>query len=330
MKKWTVMLIPHDRGERRTFNVSSAHVWALVCLLIVTSFLSAFFFQRTRVTNADVRQLAEQYQELENMLGSTEFQDATQQLFAQREEDIRAEYDARDEKLTSELSRLYDLESEVRAMMGLPPHDAGDGDPRSAEGGRGGSPVDLGESAAHGDDALTRPPHIIYGMASPSADLILQEIALRAKSLHELHGAMIVQKDRIARNPSMWPTAAGTRYISSRFGNRPDPFTKRIRHHSGIDIVAPNKSPVAATARGTVVFSGTDRYLGNVVKIDHGYGLESWYGHMSERLLKVGDTVERGDIIGSVGSTGRSTGPHIHYEVHVDGKRVDPKKYIGH
>jgi len=330
MKKWTVMLIPHDRGERRNFNVSSVHVWALLCLLILTSFLSAFFFQRNRVNNANIQLLAVQYQELEDMMGSADFRDASDTFFAEREVRIRAEYDARDKKLTSELSRLYDLESEVRAMTGLPPHDTGDGAVETAEGGRGGSPADLGESVAFGDDALTRPPHIIYGMSSPSADLILQEITLRGESLDELHGAMIVQKDRIARNPSVWPSSEEGRYISSRFGNRKDPFTKRVRHHSGIDIVAPNKSPIAATARGTVAFSGRHKYLGELVKIDHGYGYESWYGHMSERLLEVGDVVERGDIIGRVGSTGRSTGPHIHYEVHVDGKRVDPKKYIGH
>ena len=84
-----------------------------------------------------------------------------------------------------------------------------------------------------------------------------------------------------------------------------------------------------ATARGTVSFAGRDRYFGNLVKIDHDFGVETWYAHMSKLSVKVGDEVERGDQVGNVGSTGRATGTHIHYEIQVNGKPINPQRFLG-
>jgi murein DD-endopeptidase MepM/ murein hydrolase activator NlpD len=173
------------------------------------------------------------------------------------------------------------------------------------------------------------PPHVIYGLHSPSADLMLQEISVRAESLRMMLKDMYEQSDRVSRKPSIWPTDSRRRQITSRFGYRKDPFSRRMRHHSGTDVAAPHGERIQVTARGTVKDAGWDNYLGNFVRVDHGYGVETWYGHMSKIGVSVGQQVERGDSVGKVGSTGRSTGPHIHYEVHVNGKRVDPAKYLG-
>ena len=98
--------------------------------------------------------------------------------------------------------------------------------------------------------------------------------------------------------------------------------------HGGVDISAPMHTPVIAPAAGTVTFAGTEAGLGNVVIVSHGYGLKTTYGHLSKARVKAGQTVKRGDILGEVGSTGLSTGPHLHYEVEVHGRPVDPTKYI--
>ena len=112
--------------------------------------------------------------------------------------------------------------------------------------------------------------------------------------------------------------------ITSRFGRRSDPFHGKKRQHKGLDIAAPEGTPIHPIRPGTVVSSGERGGFGNVVVLDHGDGTTSLYAHCSELLVKKGDQVKRGQVIATVGSTGRSTGPHLHLEVHRDGKAVDP------
>ncbi len=116
--------------------------------------------------------------------------------------------------------------------------------------------------------------------------------------------------------------------ITSRFGPRLDPFLGRPAMHPGIDFRAPIGYPVRATAPGKVISAGYDGGYGNMVEIDHGHGITTRYGHMSKLLVTVGQTVAKGDLLGRAGSTGRSTGPHLHYEVRVDGEAVDPMQFI--
>ena len=116
--------------------------------------------------------------------------------------------------------------------------------------------------------------------------------------------------------------------ITSTFGGRVDPFTHRVSFHPGIDFAGPWGSPIAATAPGTVVFAGGRGGYGNMVEIDHGYGIHTRYGHMSAILVSVGTKVSKGTPIGRLGSTGRSTGPHVHYEVWLADVVRDPSHFI--
>ena len=120
----------------------------------------------------------------------------------------------------------------------------------------------------------------------------------------------------------------GTMRISSVFGNRTDPFTGGKAFHSGTDYAAPTGTKVLATGAGRVVFAGNRSGYGKLVEIDHGGGIISRYGHMSAILVSVGDDVSTGDIIGKVGSTGRSTGPHLHFEIRRSGAPVDPTAFL--
>jgi murein DD-endopeptidase MepM/ murein hydrolase activator NlpD len=119
-----------------------------------------------------------------------------------------------------------------------------------------------------------------------------------------------------------------TSEISSGFGGRPDPFTEEAAFHNGIDFSAAKGSDVFATAPGIVVFAAPRGAYGNTVEIDHGYGIRTRYGHLSKISVPLGLQLERGEIIGKVGSTGRSTGPHVHYEVWYDNAVRDPGKFI--
>ena len=125
--------------------------------------------------------------------------------------------------------------------------------------------------------------------------------------------------------PSLWPVSG---WISSSFGFRYDPFTTKQRFHSGLDIAAEVGSPVIAPSDGYVRFSGREGDYGIVVIIDHGKGITTKFGHLERALCSIGDKVKREDVIGLVGNTGRTTGPHLHYEILINGIPVDPKKYI--
>jgi murein DD-endopeptidase MepM/ murein hydrolase activator NlpD len=116
--------------------------------------------------------------------------------------------------------------------------------------------------------------------------------------------------------------------MSSPYGVRMDPFLHRPAMHTGLDMRGETGDPVHATASGRVSFAGQDGGYGNMVEIDHGRGLATRYGHLSEIDVKVGQHLRVGELIGRIGSTGRSTGPHLHYETRIDGEAVDPQKFL--
>ncbi len=126
--------------------------------------------------------------------------------------------------------------------------------------------------------------------------------------------------------PCISPVTEGR--ISSNFGYRESPFKEAKEFHSGLDISSRKGTPVLATADGFVVFAGYNGDLGKQVVIDHGFGIVTTYGHLSEFKVKVGQKVKRGAVIAKVGNTGRSTGPHLHYEVRLNNIPINPKKYI--
>lgn len=125
--------------------------------------------------------------------------------------------------------------------------------------------------------------------------------------------------------PTLWPTIGR---ISSEFGSRSDPFNSSEKNHAGIDIAADEGNSIKAAASGKVIFADYKGNYGNCVIISHSSGISTLYGHASKLLVKEGQKVKKGDIIAKVGSTGRSTGPHLHFEVRINGTPVDPIKYL--
>jgi murein DD-endopeptidase MepM/ murein hydrolase activator NlpD len=128
-----------------------------------------------------------------------------------------------------------------------------------------------------------------------------------------------------ASTPSVWPVRG---WVTSPFGNRTSPFSGILKFHEGMDIAAQTGTPVVAPADGVVMKAGFSTGYGNMVEISHGYGLKTVFGHNSRLNVKAGQRVKRGDVISYVGDTGSSTGPHLHYEVRVNGLPVNPVKYM--
>jgi murein DD-endopeptidase MepM/ murein hydrolase activator NlpD len=338
MKRWTVMLVPHGSGNTRSIEFYSIYLWSLVAVFALLSFTSAFLFQMARVARNDVSRL-EQEKRVRDLAAAPApaQQETSDEARREFEEKVRAEYANRFNMITRDLNELYDLEKRFREINKIPAKNRAPGlslgSAPAQSGGRGGPPSGgLDVELVGPENILIRPPTVIDGVANPSADLTATEIGIRMESLRQYIEAFLAAGDdsKFNRKPSIWPVERTRRaMITSRFGYRKDPFTRSLSYHDGFDISAPYGSTILATGDGEVIFSGWDRYLGNCVKIDHGGGMVTVYGHMQRTSVKRGDPVKRGDEIGKLGSTGRSTGAHVHYEVRIKGKAVSPEKYLG-
>ncbi len=160
-------------------------------------------------------------------------------------------------------------------------------------------------------------------------EVLIKQVVVQSRSLEELESLAKSMEDLLGGMPSIQPIhKSDLKRMASGFGYRRDPFTKKRRFHQGMDFTAPRGTPVYATGDGIVgrVDNRAAGY-GNHVRIDHGFGYVSLYAHLSKYNVKRRQKVKRGDIIGYVGSTGRSVGPHLHYEIFKDGKRVNPLNY---
>jgi murein DD-endopeptidase MepM/ murein hydrolase activator NlpD len=168
----------------------------------------------------------------------------------------------------------------------------------------------------------TTPPSVDIAASLQSLDRAVGNLTEKSSQLESF---FLDQKQLLASTPSIWPVRG---YLSAGFGNRQDPFTGSRDFHPGLDISTPRGTKIVAPADGVVVFCGTKNGYGNALVVDHGYGVVTRYGHLSGFNVKPGTRVRRGEVIGFVGSTGRSTGPHLHYEVWVRDQAQNPIHYI--
>jgi murein DD-endopeptidase MepM/ murein hydrolase activator NlpD len=149
------------------------------------------------------------------------------------------------------------------------------------------------------------------------------------EELESLLKSLEDQQNLLASTPAIRPLSGNVKsWVTSRFGYRKSPFTSRRELHKGLDIASRKGTPILATADGVVTFAGKKGLLGKTIVVDHGHGMKTRYGHNHKLLKKRGDKVKRWEPIALMGSTGRSTGPHTHYEVHLNGIPVNPEKYI--
>lgn len=333
MASYTVLIIPDHASRVRRFRVSNRARWAGLAVgagLAATAVATAagtVGWARAQLQAPELEALradnASKAEELERLAGSVE-------------------------ELAGELARVQELERKVRVIANLPapaerkvgPPGVGGADAdeslpqlspeeAGATGGEGGdeepapdgAPADAGDAAGAGGA-----PHAarVAGLHARAARLQVQADE-RARSLARLVDELAGKSRRLASTPSIWPTRG---WVTSGYGWRTSPFTGLRQFHAGLDISTPPGTPIVAPARGRVVSAGKDGALGLTLVIDHGYGIRTTYGHASKLLVKKGQEVERGQKIAAVGNTGRSTGPHLHYVVQVDGRRVNPADYV--
>jgi murein DD-endopeptidase MepM/ murein hydrolase activator NlpD len=194
-------------------------------------------------------------------------------------------------------------------------------------------PVQLRDKFNHQNDSRGGPLVASYAQISTGAlasdlDASIENVSKLNDALKNLHTQWQEQLNWVGKLPITLPLAQNDFHISSVFGIREDPFNEQLAMHEGVDFAIALGSPVVATAPGVVSRSGFDTAYGNVVEVTHIEGYVTRYAHMQKREVELGDKVERAQVLGRVGSTGRSTGPHLHYEVFYNGHVINPNQVI--
>jgi murein DD-endopeptidase MepM/ murein hydrolase activator NlpD len=192
------------------------------------------------------------------------------------------------------------------------------------------------KARAMGGGTTTAPPSVqqqnayaktLSAFASPDDTFGLLRTVLTGleSRLHDVRSTVEKRNALAAATPSIWPAHG---WLSSGMGNRRDPVTGGRDFHPGLDIAGDRGQPVYSTAAGRVTHVGYQGAYGNLIVVDHGFGLETKYGHLSRFSVKTGQQVKRGDVLGLIGNTGRTTGSHLHYEVHANGRLLNPLQLL--
>jgi len=304
-KKWNVMIVPNSPGHKiynfnlylRSLRIASIAAAVLVLSAIVVAFCAVRGWKQEKLT---------QISHLESELNAR---------------------DAELAQLNREFALLEELEDKLRTIAGLKPREFSNADVAAGgQGGPGADPYDNGFYPQLPFDAPldTGKPALIRRSVQ---DLLESSLELKDR-FSEVLDVFDRESARLSSIPSINPVSSQETWVSSGFGYRDDPISGAKRFHDGCDIVAPRGTPVIAPAEGIVTFGGWREGMGRMVEIEHGYGYSTTYGHNGKLLVKKGDIVNRGDVIAYVGSSGRSTGPHLHYEIRLNGKLVNPYKYL--
>ena len=221
---------------------------------------------------------------------------------------------AKFESIETEVERIRMLDTRVRSLVNINESlRTGGGNDRRAPG-IGGSETPESAAGARLDRLLDL-----------RCEQLKESILVDVKNMETVCEKLDANRIILESVPATWPARG---ILGSGFGVRQSPFTDTKVFHHGVDIDAPPGTPVKSPSGGKVVRSGYESLYGNVVVIDHGYGYRTLYAHLSERFLEAGAMVRKGDIVGKVGGTGRTTGPHLHYEVHVNGLAVNPARFL--
>jgi murein DD-endopeptidase MepM/ murein hydrolase activator NlpD len=248
--------------------------------------------------------------------------------------------------LKRRISAMNEVNQRLRVMLGIEPAKQ-PGDLANGRGGeevpmtdpKGGTataPAGAGLETRQGSSESNDVARFDVDVTAENAELIAQEVrdkiqalanaaSSQEQTLQELSEVAEQRSTQWSSTPSIWPVRG---WVTSGFGPRVSPFTEKPAWHDGLDIGASPNAPVQAPAQGRIISVSFDPKMGNHVKIDHGYGIETVYGHLAKSLVKEGQRVKRGDVVALVGSTGLSTGPHLHYMVKKNGQTLDPTKFI--
>ena len=298
---YKILVIKEGKYDLKQFNVSFFHIVLIVSLLFIFSTSLFFMFS----------------EQLSNWAGSFEIEKhrRNNRILIQNIEDNQKRIDS----LVGKLDEIKKQDEVLRKLVKLPPiHD----DIRKM--GYGG----LEDNKNSNEYNYLLPSNKInLDSLNSNLDRIHRLIKLELLSYNELKNKIKQDKEKILAHPAIYPVLNGTLHLSSVFGYRRDPFSRKYKFHDGHDFSTPIGTNVYSTANGRVKKSKYWGSFGNCIEVDHGNGYVTIYGHLSSRDVQAGEKVYRGQKIGEVGNTGRSTAPHLHYEVKYQSKSIDPSQF---
>jgi murein DD-endopeptidase MepM/ murein hydrolase activator NlpD len=298
-KQYFDILIFGHKNSRTAHLRIHERAFKLVFYLLIFAFLSASSFF------CDYIQLKKKAFELNRLRQETETQKSQIRFFSTRIEDLE-----------NQLSKLKDFDKKIRIIANLEK-----GQKTTSMAGLGGpSPSDIREKLKSERDGEG-----LIRQIRTDIERLQSEAISREESLSELEKLLQNKKEMLAHTPSIWPTMG---WVTSGFGFRTDPFTGLTQMHEGFDISNRMGTPVVTPADGIISDRGNDLASGNLIVISHGFGMISYYGHLNKILVKVGQKVKRGEKIAEFGMSGKTTGPHLHYEVRLNDIPVNPMRYI--
>lgn len=332
-KSYTIMIASNRHGDTFKVNLRSSWVKALgflaFCLVLLGATAALDYVGLLLKANENVQLRAENDQMKKQFVVAQEKLDS-----------LEASLD-RIQNFTKKLNLITNVGDEERVLklaMSPGPRANEVASPGAGEGGavsrlpssefmiRDPQPTEhLETEEKSGELSVSRETGRDYATLSVRIDRALRESQLREQGVLQLWDSLSERQTLLLATPSIKPSRG---WYTSRFGYRVDPFTNRPEMHAGLDMAAPPGTPVYSPADGVVSYVGYESGYGKLVSIDHGYGVVTRYGHNSRVFVEQGQKVRRWDVISAVGSTGRSTGAHLHYEVRIHGIAVDPLNYI--
>ena len=315
-KRWTILIIPPGTGGTRTLHVGERTRRLIVAGLVSVALLVV----------AAVGTLF------------TPYATPSARLLASENERLRAELqgiDTRIAALSDTLAAIGIRDQQIRLLAGLPGDSTADSSVAGAVAAMGGASRALasatpGTTASAGATPSTGLPKPFLGRlgfgARPDIEGLIKRATALSANFRAVNDTLTLNFERLANTPSIMPT---TGWLSSHFTqSRFHPILHASRAHEGIDLAAPMGAPIIAPAAGRVISVANEPGYGRTFQIDHGSGIITRFAHCSRILVHVGQVVTRGQPIATIGNSGLSTGPHLHYEVHVNGKPVDPLRFV--
>ncbi len=297
-KLFSVIIVPHTKTNFKTLTFSKKRMkfllgGAAAVILVLLVFL-VDYFSMTLIRSKYKKMSRENTEQKEKILN----------------------YESSIQQLQQSVLNYEGYAKKLNVLMGLKAPEMIGGEP-----GIGGGDPGPGADGAFAQSFPESPQNL-----SPGAmQSLTQKAGNIEKNLDSLISVVESQAARLSTTPSIWPTQG---WVSSPFGYRIDPFTGKQAFHRGIDISTNPGNPIVAAADGTVIEANYDKFLGNNVVVSHGNGVVTQYGHMTKSVVKPGQKIKRGEQIGFVGKTGKASGPHLHYEVRINDKSVNPYNYI--
>ena len=300
IKKYKLILINEDGLDAKEINSTSFFLISFLSMCIILTFILVSFF------STDISNLIS-FKSISTHKANNE---KLHLLISNQQKEI--------DVLKEDLRTISGRDENLRKLVKLPPIDS---DVRKL--GVGGSP----NEDQFNDIEYLLPNDIDLNIIKNSLDFLKRGMNLENLSYSEIEVEAKNKIDEILHYPAIYPVLLENCKLSSRFGYRIDPFTKKRKLHEGHDFSAKVGEKVICTANGTVKSSKRYGSFGNFIEIDHGNGYTTVYGHLSKRLVNRGEKVERGQVIAKIGNTGKSTAPHLHYEIKHNKKRLDPSDF---